>query len=151
MERKIVYGIVLIAFLTGILTLQTSIQPAKAPDDFGYIYIKADGSIDPPDAPISKDAENVTYSLTADIVNKSIIIERDNIILYGNNCRISGPTVDLTGIENSIGINVTNRYNVTIKDTNVENFDMGIYVLYSTKITICGNNASNNKMFVFWT
>jgi parallel beta-helix repeat protein len=149
MKRKIVYGIVLIAFLTGILTLQTSIQPAKAPDGFGYIYIKADGSIDPPDAPISKDAENVTYSLTADIVNKSIIIQRDNIILNGNNCRISGPTVDLDGIENSIGINVTNRYNVTIKDTNVEKFDKGIYVFYSTKITICGNNASNNKMFVY--
>jgi parallel beta-helix repeat protein len=142
MERKIVYGIVLIAFLTGILTLQTSIQPAKAPDDFGYIYIKADGSIDPPDAPISKDAENVTYSLTADIVNKSIIIERDNIIFDGNNCKISGPEE-----YGRFGINLTNRNNIVIKNTVVEKFHIGIHVLYSTKITITGNNASYNKIF----
>jgi parallel beta-helix repeat protein len=142
MERKIVYGIVLIAFLTGILTLQTSIQPAKASDGFGYIYIKADGSIDPPDAPISKDAENVTYSLTADIANRTIIIERDNIIFDGNNCKISGPEE-----YGRFGINLTNRNNIVIKNTVVEKFHIGIYVLYSTKITITGNNASYNKIF----
>lgn len=40
MERKIVYGIMLTAFLTGILTLQITIQPVEAPNGFGYIYIK---------------------------------------------------------------------------------------------------------------
>ncbi|MEM3697378.1 MAG: hypothetical protein QXQ94_07755 [Candidatus Bathyarchaeia archaeon] len=143
MKRKIVYGIVLMAFLTGILTLPTNIQQAKASDGFGYIYIKADGSIDPPDAPISKDAANVTYSLTADIANKSIIIERDNIIFDGGGFKLSGPEE-----ENKIGINITSRYNVTITNTLVEKFDTAIYVRYSTKIKIEGNNASNNNFYI---
>ncbi|MEM3673765.1 MAG: hypothetical protein QW468_06070 [Candidatus Bathyarchaeia archaeon] len=117
MKIKTVSIIVLIVFLAVILTLPTNVRQAKATDGFGYIYIKADGSINPPDVPISKDAENVTYSLTADIYNKTIIIERDNIIFDGNNFKISGPEE-----YGRFGINITSRNNVTIKNTVVEKF-----------------------------
>ncbi|MGB9714266.1 MAG: right-handed parallel beta-helix repeat-containing protein [Candidatus Bathyarchaeales archaeon] len=140
-EDKTTLVIVLIAFLTAILTLPTNTRQTKATDGFSYIYIRADGSIDPSDAPISKDAENVTYSLTADIANKSIIIERDNIIFDGNNFKISGPEEP-----GPLGINITSRSNVTIQNMKIEKFYIGIHVNYSTKITITGNNASYNKV-----
>jgi parallel beta-helix repeat protein len=143
MKMKTVLQIVFIAFLTGILTLTTNIQPTQAPNGFGYIYIRANGAIDPPDAPIST-GDNVTYFLIENIVNKSIVVERDNIILNGRGFTVSGPEG-----EGSIGINVTSRNNVTIKNTNIEKFDIGIYTVYSTKITLTGNNASNNKILVF--
>jgi len=50
LKRKIAIGILLTLVLTSIATLTFDIQPAKAS---GTIYIKADGSIDPPTAPIS--------------------------------------------------------------------------------------------------
>jgi len=148
MKTKTILGIALIAFLIGILTSQTNIQQAKSVDGIEYIYIRANGSIDPPGAPIST-GDYVTYFLIEDIFNKSIIIERDNIIFNGRGCKLSGPTVGETGIENSMGINVTNRYNVTIKNTIIEKFDMGIFAVYSSRITLDGNNASNNKILVF--
>ena len=61
------------------------IQVVKA--DSGSVYIRADGSVDPP-APIST-IDNVTYTLTGNIslsgdfyyYMDAIVIERDNIVL----------------------------------------------------------------------
>ncbi len=141
MKIKTALVIVLIAFLAGFSTLLTNIKQVKATDGFGYIYIRADGNVDPSDAPISKDAKNVTYSLTADIANRTIIIERNNIVLDGNNFKIFGPEE-----YGRFGVNITNGNNVTVKNIVVEKFYIGIYVDSSTKITITGNNASNNKV-----
>lgn len=129
--------------LIGIAILISNIQPVKAPNGtIEKIYIRADGSIDPPDAPIST-GDNVTYFLLEN-ANKSIVVERDNITFNGRGLTVSGPEE-----VNTIGINVTGRYNVTIKNTNIEKFDMGIYAVYSSHITLTGNNASNNKLYYF--
>ena len=60
------------------LTLAFNIQPVKAS---GTIYVRADGSIDPPDAPILT-VDNITYTFAGNI-NDSIVVERDNIVLMG--------------------------------------------------------------------
>jgi hypothetical protein len=55
------------------------IQPARAEWVGGTIYIKADGSIEPKDAPISVSGY-ITYTLTEDIQMTSgsgIVIERE--------------------------------------------------------------------------
>lgn len=143
-KMKTVLVVANVLLLLGISTLAFTGQPVKASNGtISYIYIRADGSIDPPDAPFST-GDYVTYFLLEDIANKSIIIERDNIIINGRGLTISGPE-EL----NSIGVNVNGRYNVTIKNTNIEKFDMGIYVVYSSMITLSGNNVSNNKIF-YW-
>jgi hypothetical protein len=64
--RKTVSGVMLILLLTGILTLAFNIKPTKAS---GTIYIRADGPVEPPDAPISS-IDNVTYTFTADIYDE---------------------------------------------------------------------------------
>ena len=50
MER-VVSGLILMLLLTGMLLSAFIIQPAKA-EWTGTVYIRADGSIDPPNAPI---------------------------------------------------------------------------------------------------
>ncbi len=150
MNVKFALGIAFVLLLIGMIMVTSHIQPVKAPDGLEKIYIRSDGSIDPPDAPIST-GDYVTYFLLENI-NKSIVVERDNIVFNGRGLTVSGPEET-----SSIGINITGRYNVTIKNTNIEKFDMGIYAVYSSYITLTGNNASNNKLYywiefeIYWT
>jgi len=98
----------------------------------GTIYIRADGSIDPPTAPIST-LDNVTYIFTDDI-NDSIVIERSNIIIDGN-----GTTHQGSGFGSGFDLGVNN---VTIKSTNIKNFSNGIFVHSSYLDVISGNNIT---------
>ena len=59
LERKAVSGMMLTLLLMGMLTLAFNIQPVKAS---GTIYIRADGSIDPPTAPIQRDGDVYTFT-----------------------------------------------------------------------------------------
>jgi parallel beta-helix repeat protein len=104
----------------------------------GEIRIKADGSIDPPLAPVST-VDNVTYVLTADITNSSFVIERDNIVLDGQNRKVQG-----TGENGTTGIDVTGRNNVTIENVEIKAFSYTIMIAYSSNCTIIGNNITAN-------
>jgi len=104
----------------------------------GTIYIRSDGSIDPPGAPMST-ADNVTYVLTADMSDKSIVIERDNIFFDG-----AGHTVQGSGASSSKGITIYGRSNVTISGVQVSNFTYGIWLSLSFNITVSGNNLTAN-------
>jgi parallel beta-helix repeat protein len=100
------------------------------------IYIRADGSVHPPDAPIAS-TDNVTYTFTGN-VNDSIVIERDNITIDG-----AGHT--LQGNGKWAGVNLTGRRNVTIKNMEICNFYYGIYLYGSTCITLFNNSVKNNE------
>ncbi|MGB9828332.1 MAG: hypothetical protein ACPLSM_07430 [Thermosphaera sp.] len=56
------------------------------------VYIRADGSIYPADAPVTT-RDKVTYVLTGDIKSSKhgIIVERDNIVIDVNGHSIEGP------------------------------------------------------------
>jgi parallel beta-helix repeat protein len=130
LERKTVSGIMLTLLLIGMLTLAFNIQPDKAS---GTIYIRADGSVDPPDAPIYTE-DNITYTFTDNIYDE-IVVERSNIIIDGN-----GYTLEGSGSGNGFywyGIN-----NVTIQNTNIQNFFLGVYVVSSSFNTVSGNNIA---------
>lgn len=101
----------------------------------GSIYIRADGSIEPFEAPISS-LDNVTYILAADISN-SIVVERNDI-------KLDGKGFALRGTGDGIGINVTLGNNITIRDCRVENFSYGIQLGESSNITICNNTIAAN-------
>ena len=113
------------------------IQSAKASG--GTIYIRADGSIDPPDAPIIT-YDNVTYTLNDNITSSAdgIIVERDNIIIDG-----AGYTLQGTG--NGSGIYLYRRTNVTGRNMQIKNFDYGIYLYHSIYNSISGNTIINNN------
>jgi parallel beta-helix repeat protein len=127
-----------ILLVTSMLTLAFNIQPVKAS---GTIYIRADGSIDPSDALIST-FDNITYTFTGDIINESIVIERDNIVVDGAGYMLQG-----TYAYESIGTDVTGRTNVTIKNTNIKNYWSGIYLESSLHNSISGNNITENNLY----
>jgi len=130
MYRKLVLLIALILLL-GMLGLACDIQGVKAG---GTIYIRADGSIDPPTPCIQRDGEVYTF---ADNISDSIVVERNNIVVDG-----AGYTLQGTGEES--GIYLLGRIHVTIRDIKIKEFRFGIYLYRSSNNTVSGSNITDN-------
>ncbi len=141
--KRIVSGIMSILLVLSVFSLLSYIQPVRAQ---GTIYIRADGSIDPPDAPISTD-DSITYTFTGDIYD-SIVIEMDNIVVDGQGYTLQGPASYPWAYE-SKGTDVTGRSNVTIQNTNIQNCWYGIYLNSSSNNSISGNNIAPNAYGVY--
>ncbi len=109
--------------------------PVKA-EWSGTVYIRADGSIDPPDAPIAT-YDRRTYVLTGDIRSSgyAIIVERDNIVIDGRGHTLEGAG-DYAGI-------VLGGRGVMIKDIRIRGFYWGIYI-ESSDNRIEGNIIEGN-------
>ena len=137
--KRIVSEVMLTLLFIGTLTLTFNIQPVKSTWT-GTVYIRADGSIDPPEAPIIT-YDNVTYTLTDNITSSAdgMVVERSNMIIDGNSYTIRG-----TRSEDSKGISLSGITNVTIKNINIINFYYGIWLNHSSNNSISGNNIINN-------
>jgi parallel beta-helix repeat protein len=137
--KRVVSGIVLALLLVSMWTGVFRTELVKALNEI--VYIRADGSIDPPDAPIST-VDNVTYTLIGNITSDAdgIVVERSNIIIDGN-----GYTLQGTGAYASKGIDLSSRSNITSKNTNIKDFSYGILLSESSNISITGNNITNNS------
>ena len=131
MWRKIVIPIALAAFLAYCVMPTAKIKPASSE----MIYIRADGRIDPSDAPITT-SDNITYTLVSDVYD-SIVVERSNITIDG-----AGYTVK--GSRSGNGFFLYNVCNVTIRNTNIENFYIGVYLNSTSHVVITENNITNN-------
>jgi hypothetical protein len=92
-------------------------------------YIKSDGSVVPSDAPICRVGD--TYVLTADLVNHTLTVERDNIVIDGG-----GFTLNKDGITHEL--HLIDRRNVTILNMNIG----GVYLHWSSNIVIAKNSIS---------
>ncbi len=146
MAKETVSALILTLLLTSMLTLAFNVQPAKS--DYASsetIYIQADGSIQPSDAPISS-LDNVTYTLTDNItgnvpqLSSAIIIQRDNIIIDG-----AGYTLQCTEASGSdYGVELPGRSNVTIKNMKITAFWVGIFLYSSSNNSVSGNDTAAN-------
>jgi len=117
------------------LTLAFNIQQAKAS---GTIYIRADGSVDPPTANITS-TDNVTYYFTDNNYDE-IVVEKSNIIIDGN-----GYTLQGTGSVWTYGFYLSGINNVTIQNVDIRSFMDGVYIHASSSYnTISGSNITNN-------
>ena len=117
-------------------------QPVKSQSS-GTIYIRADGSVDPPTAPIQRDGN--TYTLTDNIYDE-IDVEKDNIVVDG-----AGFTLQGTAAYISRGIDLSGRSNVTVENMEIRNFMDGIYLVPSSNSTITRNNITANTGSGIWT
>jgi parallel beta-helix repeat protein len=132
--KRIITALMVATILLSALVMAFDIQPVKA---IGTIHIRADGSIDPPTAPIHTE-DNVNYVLTGDITSDDwgIIIERNNIIIDGNGCTLqgsgSGPAFYLHVIDN-----------VTVRSIDIRDFASGFYLGSVSLCTIFGNTITN--------
>ena len=86
--KRTVSAILFVMLLTSMLYSAFKVMPAEAA---GTIYIRADGSIDPPTAPISRDGDTYTFT---DNIYDSIVIQRGDVVVDG-----AGYTLQGTGSE----------------------------------------------------
>ena len=138
--RKTVSGIMVILLFISMLTLAFNVKPVKSTWTGGTIYIRADGSIEPSDAPILT-YDNISYYLTDDILSfaDGIVIERDNIIVDG----MGHKAISWYGEGNGVSIN--GRTNVTVRNLQISYFWRGIYAEDSSFISLYGNNITSNS------
>ena len=126
----------LVVVLVFTLVFMLEINSVKA--NPGNIYIRANGIVDPPLAPISN-VGNVTYTLTSDITD-SIVVQRDNVILNGAGHKIQGG-----GFTFSMGVSLWGRKNVTVENMVIKSFYYGIDIEYGAmNDKILGCNIVNN-------
>ena len=131
-----------------IFSLAISIKPIKSTWAGGTIYIRADGSIDPLDAPLIT-YDNITYILTDNLINSgeevvvkadtyyisfgqvAIFIERDNITIDGN-----GYFIQRNG---GCGIVLYRRTNVTIRNLMMRGLYCGVHIYESSFCSVVLN------------
>jgi parallel beta-helix repeat protein len=103
------------------------------------IYIRADGSVDPSGAPILRNGD--FYSLKNSITSNDdgIVLERDNMVIDGAGYTLQGARVDF-----SSGIDLTERTNVTIQNTQIRDFHYGIWLSSSYSNIVRESKITNN-------
>jgi parallel beta-helix repeat protein len=138
-SRRTVNTILYVLLMLGVIILAFNTGSVKASRT---VYIRADGSIDPSGAPIQRNGN--FYTLTGNISSDSagIVIERDNIVLDGSEYSVQG-----AGSE--IGIDVSDRRNVTIRNVKVSTFEYGIRLSYSSNSTISKTDLAHNRFSIY--
>jgi len=140
--RRVISGIILFILLMN--TLAFRIEPIKT-EWTGTVFIRADGSVYPPDAPVIT-YDETTYFLTGNITSdgNGIVILRDNILLDGSGYAVKGYSINASSL--IAGILLSGRSNVTIKNIIVKGFAEGIHCDNCNSITIAESSIVNNKV-----
>jgi parallel beta-helix repeat protein len=140
--KKVISIIVMVLILNGILIPIFKIQRVNG-EWTGTVYIRADGSIDPREAPIIT-YDNVTYTLTGDIISSAdgIVVERSDIVIDGANYMLKGKG-------NETGIYLGGISAVIIQNIGITGFYYGIYLYDSFGNTISESNITNNKYGIY--
>jgi len=149
--KRVVVLVFLLLLLTAMLTLGLA---SAAVATLPVIRILPDGRIDPANVPIQRNGDVYTFT---DNVYARLVVDRDNLVIDGagymlhgnyNGTRTDswvvgqGPNQipDEHTIPWSIGIDLANknRYNLTVRNLNIKNFYIGIYVwTMNNTITNC--------------
>lgn len=133
MGRKITAGALLTLMIVSMFVIVFIPHPVRA---FETIYIRANGIVDPPSAPISQDGNVYSFD---DSINGSVVVEKSNIV-------ISGAGYALRGSGDGNGIDLSGRSNVTIEDITIRGCDFGVYFYNSLSNHIYGSNLSDNDV-----
>jgi parallel beta-helix repeat protein len=147
MRRRTALGILLLIIVfSGTLTLCMLIPSAKAANFVsGTIYLRADGSIEPADAPV--DVHGNTYTLTGDIqsplASYCIVIERSGILLDGYGYTIEGWNLQEATHASSTGIYVGAVTDIEIRNINIKGCICGIEVQNAERVNIQNNTIDS--------
>jgi parallel beta-helix repeat protein len=104
--------------------------PPKLPS----IYIKPDGSVNS-SFPIQQNGN--LYTLTGDIANYTLEVQRDNIVIDGANYSLDGYGI-------GIGIDLTNRTSVTVKNLKLARFRIGVLLENCSDVRLTGTVIQNS-------
>jgi hypothetical protein len=97
-------------------------------------YIRHDGSVEPSTLPMKR--EGNIYTFTSEIFNYTLEVQCDNVV-------IDGAGFALQGIGHYVGITLSNRHSVTIKNMSISQFLYCINITRSSNIVIMENTISN--------
>jgi len=121
--------------LTTILLFPTFSSISVHANPSATIFIRENGTIEPSTAAIST-FDNVTYTQIGDIYEQ-IEIERENIVFDGADKVIQG-------FGTGIGIHIFSKSNVTVRNTQIQTFQYGIYLDDCSSSAVVGNRVTNN-------
>ncbi|MCW4011188.1 MAG: right-handed parallel beta-helix repeat-containing protein [Candidatus Bathyarchaeota archaeon] len=115
------------------------VEPPPEPGTVGTIYITPDGKIEPSNASVIRNGD--IYTLTGNIGNFSIEVQRNNVVIDG---------AGFTLLRDSIwapntGIVLNGRINVTVQNLVINNFRTGIYLTNSRNSSVISNSLNSNQ------
>jgi len=119
LSSRVVSCTILVLFLTSVSVLTFSVEPVRAE---AFIYIRADGSIDPPSTQIQKNGD--IYTLNDDIFNATLVVERNNITLDGSGHMLRESREPPA----HCGVDLSYRKNVTVSNFVVSGFAHGLWL-----------------------
>jgi parallel beta-helix repeat protein len=150
---KTVFVILHTLLLLGLLTLAFNVPSAKAITN--VIVISPSGVVDPVGAGLNWTSQD-GYTLTKDIDNTTIVVQRSNITIEGNGYRLYGPGWSETGISKDYGISITPpeysseaAENITIKNVRIENFQCGVFFNRTSLNLLSESNIADNRYGVW--
>jgi len=142
-----------------LLSSSSLTNTAKPSDIRPMIVIQSDGGVDPLEAPLKRNGE--TYTFTRNI-NAEISVQKSNIVIDGAGYTLHGPyngtyeSAFIIGegpdqvpsdvkVPYSIGIDLAfpNVVGLTVKNLNIENFSIGMYIWTENNI-VTGNAITNS-------
>jgi parallel beta-helix repeat protein len=133
--------VMFLVVLTIISLCAVNTQPVNS-QDVGIIYILNDGSVVTSTnltVPIQRDGN--IYTFTDNIENYYIVVQRDNIVVDGAGYSLAG--------QGEVGIELSYRSNVTIKNTKIGFAFYAIYLWNASRNTISGNVLTYNGYGVY--
>lgn len=118
--------------------------PEELPINYGFI--QSDGEINPPSLPIQRSGN--TYFLKDDILNYSIAIQKQGVVIDGNNFTLSIPKYGEKDKNQNVKtvpalFEIVNIHNITIKNTQFQNAKRAIQITNSSQITIKKNSIKS--------
>ena len=100
-----------------------------------HVYIRDDGSVDPATTPIERFGD--VYVFADSLLNHTLEVQHDNIV-------VDGAGFTLKGVGVNAGVTLSGRKNVSIKNLDIRNYVMSVWLQQSTNNTI-----SDNSMLTF--
>lgn len=102
------------------------------------ICISSDGTFNATNGLIQQRGN--TYTLTGNMVNQTILVQKDNIVLDGAGYSLQGWSQTIG--DTATGISVSNRANVTITNFCISQFTQPIWIQNSSDVTVKNNNIT---------
>jgi len=95
------------------------------------VYIRADGTVDPATTPIERFGD--VYVFADNLLNHTLEVQLDNIV-------VDGAGFTLKGVGVNAGVTLSGRKNVTIKNVDIRNYVMSVWLQQSTNNIIRYNS-----------
>lgn len=157
MARKLLRQKVCLAvFVLASLSCLNLVAPASSQITLTTVFILPDGTVSPSNIPIQRNGD--TYTLTDDVYDP-ILVQKSNITIDGAGYTLKGPlsAMDINSqivlglgpnttitVEYIIGLDFDkNVSGVTVKNLNISNFSIGIYIR-TTHNNFVDNGVSDN-------